>query len=251
MFVVETDSVGWRLYTTALPTGRRDGANPPRHIRASILLEGAPEEAGSLANVLSRRLTEKLSDDLQNVMPESAVERWLTGDPMTNDEFVSLSQVFLNQPILSHLENGIPAWCCGSAADQKHQRLLVAAAYRAAKRGDSGLFCWLNLLAEAATLREIPTVEERTHLFVLMDDSTPGNLEDISPSKSPPQDPTRAGGHNKALPTGPSVSPNRAISIILMVVVVAIIAIGAISSAEWGLRFRSAQPDAEVDTKNQ
>jgi hypothetical protein len=212
MFIVETNSSmpntsTWRLYVTAMPTNRRDGASPPREIRISVLLEGSSEDSIILAQILSRYFDDSLANALQEAMPEPMVENWLSGQQPKKEELDIVTQALTNfdDSLTNALQEAMPEpmiedWlpdpqqvkeeldCFGRATDKKSQQLLIQRAKSAAKNGETGVFCWLNLLAEPKNLRalSIPNVKDAHRIVVLLDGSGPVNRPDEGLPINPP-----------------------------------------------------------------
>ena len=169
MLLVETDRHGWRLYATAMGTGRRDSKG--RNIRASLIAAGERGEANTLGLLILAWFDGRLAAYLREQLPEAVIEPWLN-DNRAPPEAADLIEALvwdLPEPELGAVPSLPRGVWGGSAESLSCQQGVAAQAMRATRDRRHGLFCWLNLLEHPEDARDLTALREADVAVLLLE----------------------------------------------------------------------------------
>ena len=229
MLVVETGSFGFRAYCTAMEGGRQDGASPRREIRNSVAVEGATSESALLGSVLAGWLGGQLRDGLRRVLTEDVAEPWLATRSAPPEVLDALGGViFAHQAPTAAPFRARRA--VGPSASAEVRARFVATAMEAARAGEDGVFCLLNLLADPADVLAVEFARIAARCLILVeercDDALPASLDPpsggVDPSTAGGRGAVRTPGH---APESPKSCLPLVVGGVLILLAVAIIAV--------------------------
>lgn len=162
MILIETRRGSWRLYATAMDSGRRDGAAPPRPIRNSLVVEGDRDDANIACGVLEAYFSRTLERELAHVVSRDVVDRAFgtaaLGTTLESEIAVCLRR--LSTEVVP--ERRLGTWG-GPSGSSGSQQKLAAALMAAIGEGRTGVFGYLNLMSD---LQEGDTVRKRIGMDV-------------------------------------------------------------------------------------
>lgn len=201
MAIVETGSHDWRLYVTAMNSGRTDTAAPPRPIRNSLLVEGSPAEGAVLARMLTAYWSSDLEHTLQRHLTADRLDAWHDGVPPDAAEALHAALESAGTACESAERQG--TWS-GSPHSVAAREAFASACRGAAESGSRGVFAHLNLMSDVAEATRLPPVAGAQVCVFLYDGGSdtltlleaPGK-RDPNPPEAGPSPQTRTGRNRR------------------------------------------------------
>jgi hypothetical protein len=223
MIVVETDPSGWRLYVTAMDSGRKDGAAPPRAIRNSLLVHGGRNDGEIACGLIAAYLRETLGAELRSLLPRDEVERAIEGGALGEgvEQQVDALLARLSSQVKPQRRTG--TWSASSSS-LRAQESMAGAMMAAIRDGQNGVFGYLNLMSDAGEGDGLIRGRGGTVGVFLLDDGAAELTEYRRPEAATGGNPTGAGSARRAARPGNSERKP-----VVPWVLIGLIALGAIA----------------------
>ncbi|MEL6342546.1 MAG: hypothetical protein AAFV53_05395 [Myxococcota bacterium] len=202
MLIVETGRDGWRMYATAMETGRRDGKG--RNIRASLLAVGTPGEEKALGLLIDTWFDGRLAAHFRQLLPEDVIERWLNDGAAPDGVEHAIDDMIFDLPAPPPVEAPMlgPGVWGGAAQADACRRSLVGQAMMSARAGRHGVFCWLNLLETMEEARALSALRRPDVAILLVEGGEDAEGLSAIEEASRPPNPTIAGPPRRGADAG-------------------------------------------------
>jgi|GEM_PF-3690452 len=197
MFVVETDPSGWRLYVTAMDSGRKDGAAPPRAIRNSLLVHGGRSDAEAACGLVAAYMREALGAELRSLLPRDEVERAIDGGALGEGVKKKVDALLTKLSSQVKPQRRTGTWSASSSS-LRAQEGMASAMMAAIREGQNGVFGYLNLMSDVGEGDGLLRGRGATIGIFLMDDGAADLTEYRRPEAATAGNPPGAGSARRA-----------------------------------------------------